>query len=598
MKLRLFSLGTLVPIFLGQSTIAADLYWDNGIADGAWGTASNWSSDLAGTDTTAIPGSGDTAYFNITGLTTAQSIALGASRAVTGLVFNNSGGLVTLTGAAGQVLTIGSAGIKATGSTTNSSADTKVFTIASSVSSVQLTGNQSWEATFAPASGSTVRATDGLYILAPVTLAAGVGDTTLTLGGNSGSSTTPLNRIGGVISDGANGALSINMAPTAVNGRWSLSGNNTYTGATTVTNGALTISHANALGSTASGTTVESGGSVLFRATVTGTMASEAITLNGQGVDLKGALRNVTGTNTWNGAITANTGTTGAPSNVNIGAGSAASFTIASGITTDTGGSLNFTTDTTSAGQTATITVTGGITGGANVKKIANTTTVLGNGILVLSGVNKTYTGTTNVDVGILTLNTGITGTSAVTVGTGVAGNSATLRGDGGAINTAATTTISSTGTLTPGLMSSTIGALSMGSLNLAAASTLAIDINSTTSQSDLITITGNLAIDASNAAILTLGDLGSTALSVGTIIDIVRYSGTWNGGLLKFGSAAGPVIGDESTTVTAGLNTFQVNYDRTSGADNFVSLIVVPEPSALALSGGALLILGFRRRR
>ena len=141
MKLRLFTLGTLVPIFLGQSTIAADLYWDNGIADGAWGTASNWSSDLAGTDTTAIPGSGDTAYFNITGLTEAQSIALGASRAVTGLVFNNSGGLVTLTGAAGQVLTIGSAGIKATGSTTNSSADTKVFTIASSVSSVQLTGS-------------------------------------------------------------------------------------------------------------------------------------------------------------------------------------------------------------------------------------------------------------------------------------------------------------------------------------------------------------------------------------------------------------------------------------------------------------------------
>lgn len=566
-----------------MSANALDFFWDNGAGGGSWTTPSNWSSDIAGTDTTAIPGVNDIAYFNINGLGTTQSVALGGSLSVNGLVYNNNAGLVTLTGGTGQVLTIGSGGIKFTGSTTSSSTTTKSFTIAASVSSVQLTGNQSWEATVAPASGSTVRADDGLYILAPVTLAAGVGNTTLTLGGGSTSSSTPLNRIGGVISDGADGVLSIEMNPAGGSNRWTLSGNNTYTGTTTIRRGALTIGHGNALGSTSAGTVVESGAGLFLRATIAN-LAAEQVSLSGTGPDGKGALRNVGGSNTWNGQVTANT----ASGTVAIGSGPGANFTFATAATISTGasGTLQFTTDTDTPGTAVgTITVNSDISGGANVSKVGSAV-----GILTLAGQAKTYSGTTTVSTGFLTLNTSLTNTSAVTVA-----SAATLRGNGGSINTSALTTVN--GTFAPGATANSIGALATGNLQFNAESRLAIDIHSDTSEADLITITGNLALDATNAVLLSVNDLGTTALAVGTVIDIVRYSGAWNGNLFTYG---GEVIADESTTFTSGLNTFQIDYDRVSGPDTFVSLVVViPEAgvTTLALSG-AMFGLVRRRRR
>lgn len=59
-------------------------------------------------------------------------------------------------------------------------------------------------------------------------------------------------------------------------------GNNTYTGTTTVSEGSLVLNHANALGASSAGTSVASGGSVMFVNTAATTYA-EPLTLAGTG---------------------------------------------------------------------------------------------------------------------------------------------------------------------------------------------------------------------------------------------------------------------------------------------------------------------------
>ena len=71
---------------------------------------------------------------------------------------------------------------------------------------------------------------------------------------------------------------------------------------TSVNTGVLTVSHADALGTDAAGTSVATGAEL--RVTGGITVANEAITLNGQGVSSAGALRNFTGNNTVASAIT------------------------------------------------------------------------------------------------------------------------------------------------------------------------------------------------------------------------------------------------------------------------------------------------------
>ena len=81
-----------------------------------------------------------------------------------------------------------------------------------------------------------------------------------------------------------------------------MSGNNDYTGATTVSVGVLNIQHANALGTTANGTSVTSGAALQIQGGIT--TAAEALAIDGTGIGATGALRNISGNNTYAGAIT------------------------------------------------------------------------------------------------------------------------------------------------------------------------------------------------------------------------------------------------------------------------------------------------------
>lgn len=73
-----------------------------------------------------------------------------------------------------------------------------------------------------------------------------------------------------------------------------LSGNNTFSGNAVVAQGELTIRHGNALGSTAGNVSIESGAFLNLE---------NNISVGAQSIDLEGTMRNVSGSNTWAGAI-------------------------------------------------------------------------------------------------------------------------------------------------------------------------------------------------------------------------------------------------------------------------------------------------------
>lgn len=554
---------------IAGSAEAVPLYWQPTTAD-SWNTPANWSDAAAGGGANQVPTINDTATFNITpNNTTAAAVTLDAAQSAGGIVVATTGGATITAGTSGPFsLTLGSSGISLTAATS--------LTIGSSTSAqnvpVILGADQTWATNSSATNGALI-----IKVLGSIS-AGNTGTTTLTLAGTTGSSS--LNIISGAISDGGTGSdrtLNIAMSPLSSTGngnRWTLSGNNTYTGTTTINNGALTIGNVNALGATSAGTTVAAGAGLFFRASV-GTIAAEPLTLAGNGANVgsSGSLRNVNGTNVWTGTISANTTITGGTV-IGCDAG-LLQFNLSAVITTTGTNALGF---------------TGG--GAFDVHSAINGPAALtksGAGTLTLSFDDKTYTGSTTVSAGTLQLNAALTATSAVTVA-----SAATLRGSGGSIASTATTTVN--GTISGGTAAATTGTFATGPLSLTNTGTFALDFNSTTQASDLINVTGNLTLDSGNATTLEVADLGSTVLPAGTTIPFIDYSGTWNGGL--FTLAGTGVLTDNGTVFQVGVNQFQVDYNY-GGPNGAVALVSVPEPTA----GAALLTVAFgllasRRRR
>ena len=257
---------------------------------------------------------------------------------------------------------------------------------------------------------------------------------------------------------------------------YTLSGNNTYTGLTTISNGVIAITHNNALGTTAGTTTVASGAALHLSNNIT---VAEAITIGGTGISTNGAIRNVADSNTLSGLITL-----AADAEIQIDTGTTLALNVASGNAIT--GTFNLTMDSVGTSSIA--------------DPIATSTgnlTKTGAGTLTLSGTN-TYTGNTTISAGTLKLTGNLNSATdlviapSATLDLQAALTAATLDLDGTISNTAGTSSLIISGTANLGGSITTTGTQTYsGAVTLSAAT-----ITLTTTNSD-VTFGGTIDSDA-----------------------------------------------------------------------------------------------------
>ncbi|MEI7864523.1 MAG: autotransporter-associated beta strand repeat-containing protein [Chthoniobacterales bacterium] len=329
-------------------------------------------------------------------------------------------------------------------------------------------------------------------------------------------------------------------------GTVTLSGANTYAGATTITNGALNVQNNTGLGTTAAGTTVASGAALELQGGLS--IGAETLALNGTGVSSGGALRNISGNNTYGGLITLGS---------------------ASRINSDSG-TLSLTNAGTITGATFGLTLGGA--GNINLASIIGTTTGTltkdGAGTLTLTAAN-TYTGATTVSEGTLRAsNASALGTNAATVANGATLAIAAAVSKNNIANNG-TVSIQAGGNLT----ANSLGANSTGALVLAGSggnqatftdiAVAGASNSSTVFNVGAVTLTGNATIAFQNAY-NTITSSG--AVSISGSGNLLSFAGSWNGGAtynLLTGnslSASGISLTNSGWTNSVGLGSSYTN--------------------------------------
>lgn len=447
---------------------------------------------------------------------------------------------------------------------------------------LNLNGFQEYVGSLTVTNGGTVATGSGLLYIGGgiVTSASG---TTSTLSGNYSLYTSQtFNIASGTTSSGIDLTISGSLGEYVPNttitkqggGKIVLSGSNAYSGLTTISAGVVNIQNASALGTTAAGTTVSSGAALEIEGSIT--VGSEALTLNGSGISSNGALRNISGTNSYAGAITFGSGST-----ISSDSGT---LTLSGGIT-NSGFAVTF-------GGAGNISETSAISGTGTLIKN-------GGGTLTLSG-NNSFTGATTVNAGTLQVNTnnalgtagsGTTVASGATLtlsnvnystaetltlnGAGVS-NGGALRNSGtstfaGSINAATNATINAGG----GTLNLTGGISKNGTtLTIAGGGTVNITTNGITgasANSDLIVDGTTVVLNAANSyngpttiqnsGTLKLGNSNAlpsspqTALTIntGSVFDLASYSD-------GVASITGDGTGVIKNSVVGGSSTLTVN--------------------------------------
>jgi len=356
-------------------------------------------------------------------------------------------------------------------------------------------------------------------------------------------------------------------------GTLEISSANATNGAYYVNQGVLRLANAAASGAVAvSGSTVITGIYVQNNAALELTggfnfTSGERIMITGSGVSNGGALRSVSGANSWNGLVDIGIG--GARIN-NDDAGNA--FTLTAGIATVAGGSVTF------GGVGNTNVSTAGIYGAGGLVKD-------GDGTLTLSAAN-TYTGATTVSDGKLVVNGNISTSVLTTVKTG-----ATLGGTG----IVGDLTIDAGGFFSPG---NSPGITTVDG-DYIQNGTLQVEIEGLTAGNGTgfhdqvvvngtVTLNGALSLTSFSGFTPVNGDLIFILLNDGT--DAI--TGTFTG--LAQGAVVGNYLGFDwqiSYTGRSADNTF------TGGNDVVLMATAIPEPRAALLGGLGMLIL-LRRRR
>lgn len=337
-------------------------------------------------------------------------------------------------------------------------------------------------------------------------------------------------------------------------GTLTLSGASTYDGTTTVSAGTLLVTNGAALGSAVGGTTVANGAALHLSGGIT--VTGETLNLTGQGISSLGALRNMSGNNTWAGDIT----TVSNGGLVRIGS--------ESGHLTISG---NIATGTTAVDQNVlqgggNITVSGVISGPSKL-----TSSSTGAGVRTLSGAN-TYTGQTVINGGTLSvssLNRVSGGTASSSLGAPIDVASGTITV--GTTNAVGTLRYTGTGESTDRVIhmaGTTFGAtieangaapLIFESATTSAAGAKTLTLTGTTGGEFSAGVgggAGTISLAKTGSGTWVLGGTspytGATTISAGTLVVNGTLSGstttTIAGGTLAGGGTTGPIIANAGT--------------------------------------------------
>lgn len=303
-------------------------------------------------------------------------------------------------------------------------------------------------------------------------------------------------------------------------GTLTLSGDNTYSGTTTVSAGKLVLQHTNALGSISANTTVAAGATLQLMGDIS--FAAEPLALpndNGNTV----LLQSVSGTNTWNGTITA----TGSEKYIRLSSDDGL-LTLANTITD------NRSTASVVLQGAGAITVSGKITGASGL--ISGSADAGAGSIRTLSNIANDYTGKTGISGGTLSIN-----------------SINNVNGEASALG-APTTEASGTITIGSGAFSGTLRYTGGAS-----ATDRVIDLAGTTggatldhSGSGLLTFTRGFATSGAGSKTLTLQ--GSTTGS-GEIAGAITNNATGSVTLTKKGTGTWALSGDNTYTGVTAIN-------------------------------------------
>jgi len=392
---RFRSLGVVLAVALVCSivllplTSSAQTTWSNSGTE--WTSGASWVGGVA--PASSVSATNNTAVFsNVAG--GFNAVNLSSDRSIYGVLFTAGANAYTFTG---NALTVGNGG-----GISNASASLQTFS--------NRVINNGANPVYGSYAGGSLLFAGGIDLTTPTSTAsrtlflAGSGDITV-----SGSITTG----GASVTNTSGGNISVSNTALTI-----FSGNNTYFGTTTVSSGAqLRLGSATALGATAGGTEIKSGGALDLNGQ---TIGAEALAINGTGVSSSGVIFNSSASAaTWSGDITPSAGST-----IKATSGS---ITLSGGIDLNNSAA---TSRTLTLDGTSEIIVSGNISN--SFAGSTGSLTKTGSGTVTLSGAN-TYSGTTEISAGTLLLSgTSALSTNGVIAGSSSAANNSTLQLAGG----------------------------------------------------------------------------------------------------------------------------------------------------------------------